>query len=87
MRCPGSRGTSAARPSGSSPKSRFAKVRVYVGVLHQRSVEGMEGGDRAFNRARDVGVIQKCIQILTRAEVGMGHPYRSVDANRKQSGH
>ena len=53
-----------------------------------------EGGDRAFHRARDVCVIQKCIQVFSQAESGVekkksgvGRLQRSVDADSKQSGH
>ena len=56
----------------SVPNPRFVEVQIYVGVLCQRSAEGTEGRDCAFGRARDVCVIQKCIQVLTRAEGGMG---------------
>ena len=56
-------------------------------MLCQRSAEGTEGGDCAFGRARDVCVIQKCIQVLTRAEGGTGRLQCAVDADREQSGH
>ena len=54
------------------PNSRLAEFQVYVGVFRQRCAEGTEGGDRASHWARDVCVIQKCIQVFSRAESGLG---------------